>query len=619
MMRNLDEGESIELFNWHAFKQESPRDDFIKLSRKIVAYCGGLPLALEVLGSHLFGRGVEKWKCVFKKLKEIPNNKIHKKLKISYDGLDELEQEIFLDICCFFIGMDRHNVTQILDGCKFFADIGIETLVERSLIAIDEKNKFVMHDLLRDMGREVIRQQSKMVPGNRSRLWFHKEARAVLSKHMGTETIEGLSLNLSQSKKKHFQTEAFKMMNKLRLLHLDDVQLKGDYNYISKNLRWLCWHGFPLKYIPSNFYQKKLVAIDLENSNLRKVWKESQILKMLKILNLGHSPHLRQTPDFSKLPNLEKLILKDCPSLSMLHDSIGQLHKLFLLDLEDCVGLHSLPRSIYRLKCLKTLILSGCLNIEKLEEDIEQMESLTTLVAPTIKKVPYSLVRLKSIFNLSVNGHEGLARCVIPSLYQSWMSPTNNPLPRTNCMDISGLNLAKYSGDCILPGDIYPYWLTFKGEGASVKFELPPVNGHDHLKGMTICFAYIPSGDLENKASGSCIICLMIINYTKASTLLYTEDKLKSLEEAEMKEIISNLKPNDQVEVKAVFGDGFTVKKTVVYLMYSESFDEQMEPSTSEAVNLSGTKHKCEEEEEEEAYQSTKRRKATKFLLQHFL
>ncbi|XP_028751300.1 disease resistance protein RPP2B-like [Neltuma alba] len=418
---------------------------------------------------------------------------------------------------------------------------------------------------------------------------------------------------------------------------------------------------------------------------------------MLKILNLSHSLYLKQTPDFSKLPNLEKLILKDCPRLSMMHDSIGHLHELLLLDLEDCVGLHSLPRSIYRLKCLKTLILSGCLNIEKLEEDIEQMESLTTLIAPTIKQVPYSLVRLKSILNLSIYGHEGLAHCVIPFLYQSWMSPTNNLLPHTltnagmplsimlnmlksipisstipsnvpknqsflledrleildsfyatNCMDISriknclehlliqigknsqvfctlskrvsqGLNLTKYSDDCILPGDSYPYWLTFKGEGASVKFELPPVNGYDHLKGMTICFVYIPSGDLDNKACESCIICLMIINYTKATTLLYTEEKLKSLEEAEMEEIISNLGPGDQVEVRVIFGNGFTVKKTAVYLVYNESFDEQMEPSTFEAVNLIGTKRIYEEEEEEEAYQSTKAKKATKFLLHHFL
>ncbi|XP_028751318.1 TMV resistance protein N-like [Neltuma alba] len=430
LMKNLDDSESIELFSWHAFKQESPKKDFIKLSRDIVAYSGGLPLALEVIGSYLFDRDVEEWKIVLEKLKKIPNDKIQKKLKISFDGLsDDLEKEIFLDISCFFIGMDKNEVTQILNGCELFADIGIKTLIERSLVSIDEKNKLVMHDLLRDMGREIIRKQSQKELGRRSRLWFQEDTLAVLFEHMGTEAIEGLSLTLSQSEKMHFQTEAFRMINKLRLLHLENVQLRGGYKYISRNLRWLCWHGFPTKYIPSNFYQQNLVAIDLKYSNLTQVWKEPQLLKTLKILNLSHSHYLVQTPDFSKLPNLEKLILKDCPSLFMIHHSIGLLHRLLLLDLEDCIGLHSLPRSIYRLKCLRTLILSGCKNIEKLEEDIEQMESLTTLIAPAIKQVPFSIVRLKSVLYLSICGHEGLSHHVIPSLYQSWMSPTKNPLP----------------------------------------------------------------------------------------------------------------------------------------------------------------------------------------------
>ncbi|KAI9081705.1 hypothetical protein K1719_036359 [Acacia pycnantha] len=307
--------------------------------------------------------------------------------------------------------------------------MGIKTLIERSLVTIDEKNKFGMHDLLRDMGREIIREQSPNVLGERSRIWFHDDALAILSKHRGTKAIEGLSLNLSQSEKMHFETESFKMMKRLRLLHLEDVQLKGDYKYISRDLVWFCWHGFPLKYIPSNFYQEELVAIDLKYSCLRQVWKEPQLLKRLEILNLSYSPYLVRTPDFSKLPNLEKLILKDCPSLSKIHDSIGFLEKLLLLDLEDCIGLQSLPRSIYRLRCLNILILSGCVNIEKLEEDIEKMESLTTLIAPTIKQVPFSLVRLKNISHLSICGHEGLSHHVIPSLLGSCMSPTKSPLP----------------------------------------------------------------------------------------------------------------------------------------------------------------------------------------------
>jgi len=122
-------------------------------------------------------------------------------------------------------------------------------------------------------------------------------------------------------------------------------------------------------------------------------------MEKLKILNLSHSHSLTQTPDFSNMPNLEKLVLTDCPMLSEISSSIGHLNKVLLIDLEDCINICRLPRSIYKLKSLKTLILSGCLKIDQLEEDLEDMESLTTLIAnnTAIARVPISVVRSKSI------------------------------------------------------------------------------------------------------------------------------------------------------------------------------------------------------------------------------
>ncbi|MCI07811.1 TMV resistance protein N [Trifolium medium] len=105
------------------------------------------------------------------------------------------------------------------------------------------------------------------------------------------------------------------------------------------------------------------------------------MMEKLKILNLSHSKYLKSTPDFTKLPNLEKLIMKDCPSLSDVHPSIGDLKNLHLINLKGCTNLGNLPRNIYQLKSVKTLNLSGCSKIDKLEEDIVQMESLTTLIA----------------------------------------------------------------------------------------------------------------------------------------------------------------------------------------------------------------------------------------------
>ncbi|KAK7310391.1 hypothetical protein RJT34_07869 [Clitoria ternatea] len=67
-------------------------------------------------------------------------------------------------------------------------------------------------------------------------------------------------------------------MKRLRLLQLGYVKLTGDYEYLSKDLCWLCGRGYPLKCIPGNVYQKNLVAIDLKFSNLQIVWKEPQAI-----------------------------------------------------------------------------------------------------------------------------------------------------------------------------------------------------------------------------------------------------------------------------------------------------------------------------------------------------
>lgn len=50
-------------------------------------------------------------KCIAK-IKTKPNDKVHNVLKISFEGSDEIEQEIFLDIACFFKGCTKDDVTR---------------------------------------------------------------------------------------------------------------------------------------------------------------------------------------------------------------------------------------------------------------------------------------------------------------------------------------------------------------------------------------------------------------------------------------------------------------------------------------------------------------------------
>ena len=183
-MDKMDENNSLELFSRHAFREAKPREDFNELARDAVAYCGGLPLALEVLGSYLSKRSENEWRSVLSKLEVIPNTQVQNKLRISFDGLcDDMEKDIFLDVCCFFIGKERGYVTDILNGCGLHADIGIRVLIDRGLIKIEKNNKLGMHHLLRDMGREIVRQSSTMQPGKRSRLWLSKDVLDVLIKN----------------------------------------------------------------------------------------------------------------------------------------------------------------------------------------------------------------------------------------------------------------------------------------------------------------------------------------------------------------------------------------------------------------------------------------------------
>jgi hypothetical protein len=132
------------------------------------------------------GRFKSIWKRhkLLKKYQRIPPIDIYEILKISYDGLEENEKNIFLDIACFFKGEHVKYVTHILNSCEFSPDSGIRVLIGKSLITINIRGQLVMHDLLQDMGREIVRQESPKEPGKRSRLWFHKDVRDVLEENM---------------------------------------------------------------------------------------------------------------------------------------------------------------------------------------------------------------------------------------------------------------------------------------------------------------------------------------------------------------------------------------------------------------------------------------------------
>ena len=150
---------------------------------QVIFYAKSLPLALVVMGADLYGRNKPEWESTLNKYERIPNRDIQKILKISYDGLDQTEKHIFLDIACFFKGYSYDEVVDILDACDLHPVIGIQKLIDKCLLT-KEGNRLWMHDLLQLMGREIVRQESQGNPGQHSRLWNYEEALDVLIEDM---------------------------------------------------------------------------------------------------------------------------------------------------------------------------------------------------------------------------------------------------------------------------------------------------------------------------------------------------------------------------------------------------------------------------------------------------
>jgi hypothetical protein len=173
----LDIEKSLELFSWNAFGQADPVDGFVEDSLRIVHHCNGLPLALRVIGSSLSGKGREIWESALQQMEVIPNFEVQKVLRISYDFLDgDYPKNLFLDIACFFNGMDVDDAVRILDGIDKGARFGIDNLINRCLVEINIDKRLWMHQLVRHMGREIARQESHKC----QRIWCHEEAFTVL-------------------------------------------------------------------------------------------------------------------------------------------------------------------------------------------------------------------------------------------------------------------------------------------------------------------------------------------------------------------------------------------------------------------------------------------------------
>ncbi|KAH1100295.1 hypothetical protein AAZX31_13G060100 [Glycine max] len=422
-VKELSIHHSLKLFCLSVFREKQPKHGYEDLSRSAISYCKGIPLALKVLGASLRSRSKQAWECELRKLQKFPNMEIHNVLKLSYDGLDYSQKEIFLDIACFLRGKQRDHVTSILEAFDFPAASGIEVLLDKALITISGGIQIEMHDLIQEMGWKIVHQEHIKDPGRRSRLWKHEEVHDVLKYNKGTEVVEGVILDLSKlTEDLYLSFDFLAKMTNVRFLKIHswskftifNVYLPNGLDSLSYKLRYLHWDGFCLESLPSRFCAEQLVELCMHCSKLKKLWDGVQNLVNLKTIDLWGSRDLVEIPDLSKAEKLESVSLCYCESLCQLQvhsKSLGVLNlygcsslREFLVTSEELTELNlaftaicALPSSIWQKRKLRSLYLRGCHNLNKLSDEPRfcgsYKHSITTL-ASNVKRLPVNIENL---------------------------------------------------------------------------------------------------------------------------------------------------------------------------------------------------------------------------------
>jgi Leucine-rich repeat (LRR) protein len=379
-----------------------------------------LPLSLKVFGGLLYGNNVKSyWKAQLDRLQTLPSE-IQKRLQISYDALHREEQQIFLDIVCFFIGENLDTAIRVWEGSGWKALVGFQNLQDKSLVEVGSFNEIKVHGHLRDMGREIIEASgsprclghpTENIDDVLQRLHVITEVRGirtVVSGHSDNLEYKCFSSEMSWYKRRShewFGKRVMKLSNRVhnRKLQLLDIENGHLVRILRKvhlpNLLWLRWRECPYYSLPSWIPMENLRVLQVYGSVLKTLWQsKSQAplqlrelvinsplsklpksigqLKHLQLIILGRS-NLKALPEeFCYLRLLKRLELTNCSEIKSLPDSFGYLANLEHINLSGSVNLEELPISFGDLIRLKYLDLEFCSNLTISDETLGNISTL---------------------------------------------------------------------------------------------------------------------------------------------------------------------------------------------------------------------------------------------------
>jgi len=340
-----------DLFTKHAFQSANPQPDpdFLKIGKKIVEKCNGLPLALKTMGSLLHNKSsFWEWESIMKsEIWDFSENEsdVLPALRLSYLHLPSHLKKCYA-LCALFpkgYKFDKEFLIQLwmaenfLEsplqknspkevGEQYFNDLLSWSFFQQT--GNEEEKCFIMHDLLNDLAKYVCED---------SCMRFGVD---------GPKGIPKTTRHFSFSTTRAEYFHGFGSLNDTKKLHT---------------------------FIPTDWKTNSF-------------WCRSWSCKM-SIEDL-----------FSKFKFIRVLSLLNCKKLEEVPKSVGNLKHLRSLDLSN-TDVENLPDSISLLYKLQILKLNNCRRLKELPSYLHELDNLCYLefINTGVKNVPPGLGKLKNL------------------------------------------------------------------------------------------------------------------------------------------------------------------------------------------------------------------------------
>ncbi|KAF8029918.1 hypothetical protein BT93_E2357 [Corymbia citriodora subsp. variegata] len=436
----LDTDQALQLFRQHSSILNPSSRSTIELLNPASNSMTGLPLVIEIMGAVSNGKSQNAWDhfkvCVEFQLKRWDFQSI---LEEGYKTLSYEQQQIFLDIACFTVGIDSRIAWYLWYDTSFLPSCEILT----PLAKIGENNQIWMHSMLRQFGREIVCQESHTDPRRRSRLFNHEIALSTI-KQKKMQNLRVIDLTGCADL---LVTPKFSGCQNLVILILERCSQLVKIDHSIGDLK--CLLSLNLKFCT------ELIMLPVEVGRLtalKELLMDGTSIQEIPI-SIGH------------LKQLETLIASNCFSLSQLPRTICHLTNISLLSL-DGTRISALPNSIGELVRLKHLSLRDCRRIRKLPNFIGNIgRSLVELdVSGTgVSKFPDSL---KNLQNLKVLRMDSCFFTEFPpdigeltsleEIHASWCRSLEGSIP-SGIKKLHNLRILRlrYSSITSIPAEIY--------------------------------------------------------------------------------------------------------------------------------------------------------------------